>query len=76
LTRLKLRRGQQDRVPASVGEPPDRTAVGEETIDLGLVRHELDTPRQPAHPKIAQRQRRVNLAHLNGEDLGAGVPAP
>jgi len=33
-------------------------------------------PTRPAHPKIAQRQRRVEPAHLNGDDLGPRVPAP
>ncbi|HEX6254456.1 MAG TPA: hypothetical protein VFZ70_01465 [Euzebyales bacterium] len=31
-------------LPAGVGEPLERAAVGHETIDLGLVRHGHDTP--------------------------------
>ena len=64
------------RLPAGVGEPPDRAAVGEETIDLGLVRHENDTPTEPADRQITQWQRRVNLTDSDGEEPGPPVPAP
>lgn len=61
---------------ASVGEPPDRSAIGEEPVDIGLIRHKNDATTEPSCSKLSQRARVMDLTDVGGEDVRSGVLAP